>query len=118
VGGIGHTGESVMNGVAEDDRAVTPRVAGERIESALAALRAAHACGEMAWLKPEDLQWLMAVAVKTYCAKRVAGEDFPLLSDAPDPVTATEIMTVASQLLKAGNLQAFELGMWQSWTRD
>jgi hypothetical protein len=31
-------------------------------------------------------------------------------------VTPTDIMLTSSQLLRAGNLQVFELGMWQSWT--
>ena len=31
-------------------------------------------------------------------------------------VTSTDVMTTASGLLRAADLQVFELGMWQSWT--
>ena len=31
-------------------------------------------------------------------------------------VTATDVMTTASGLLRAVNLAVFELGMWQSWS--
>jgi len=30
-------------------------------------------------------------------------------------VTATDVMVTVSAMLKAVNVQVFELGMWQSW---
>ena len=32
-----------------------------------------------------------------------------------DSVTATEVMVTVTAMLKAVNLQVFELGMWQTW---
>ena len=31
-------------------------------------------------------------------------------------VTATEVMVTVTAMLKAVNLQVFELGMWQAWS--
>ena len=33
-----------------------------------------------------------------------------------DAVTATDVMVTATAMLKAVNLQLFELGMWQAWS--
>lgn len=66
-------------------------------------------------LSPEAVQALMAAVCKTYAAQIEAGGDFMPLGQRSG-VTATEIMVTASKLLRAGNLQVFELGMWQSWT--
>ena len=62
-----------------------------------------------------DIQAMLARAVKLY-AERVE-RDGPLPAFPADaPVTATEVMVTVSAMLKATNLQLFELGMWQSWS--
>jgi len=66
-------------------------------------------------LSPEAVQALMAAVCKSYAAQLEAGGDFMPLGQ-KSGVTPTEIMVTASKLLRAGNLQVFELGMWQSWT--
>lgn len=66
-------------------------------------------------LSPEAVQALMAAVCKTYTAQLEAGDDFMPLGQRSG-VTPTQIMLTASKLLRAGNLQVFELGMWQSWT--
>jgi hypothetical protein len=71
--------------------------------------------GEAQVLSPEALQALMAALCKSYAAQLEAGGDFMPLHQRSG-VSATEIMVTASKLLRAGNLQVFELGMWQSWT--
>lgn len=81
-----------------------------------AAMEKALAAGDLASLSAEPLQKLMAAAVKAYAAKREAGETFLPLNAATGRVTPTDIMVTSSQLLRSGNLQVFELGMWQSWT--
>jgi hypothetical protein len=81
-----------------------------------AAMEKALAAGDLASLSAESLQKLMAAAVKAYSAKREAGESFLPLNATAGRVTPTDIMLTSSQLLRAGNLQVFELGMWQSWT--
>lgn len=80
-----------------------------------ASMETVLAAGGLESLANESLQKLMAAAVKIYSAKREAGESFLPVS-AAGRVTPTDIMVTSSQLLRAGNLQVFELGMWQSWT--
>jgi hypothetical protein len=83
--------------------------------AAAAAMETALTAGGLESLPNESLQKLIAAAVKIYAAKREAGENFMPVS-AAGRVTPTDIMVTSSQLLRAGNLQVFELGMWQSWT--
>ncbi len=71
--------------------------------------------GKPELLSQEAVQALMAAACKSYAARLEAGDDFMPLGQRSG-VTPTEIMVTASKLLRAGNLQVFELGMWQSWT--
>lgn len=70
--------------------------------------------GKLDVVSAEALQVLMAAACRIYSARSEAGEQF-----APIPknsISATDIMVTASGLLRAADLAAFELGMWQSWT--
>lgn len=79
-------------------------------------LEAALRDGQAELLAPEAIQALMAALLKTYTA-RIQGKDeyFPPLASVMS-VTPTDVMVTASALLKAADLQVFELGMWQSWT--
>jgi hypothetical protein len=63
----------------------------------------------------EAVQTLMAAACRAYAAQIEAGERFMPLGQ-KNRCTMTDVMVTASGLLKASNLQVFELGMWQSWT--
>jgi hypothetical protein len=69
---------------------------------------------EMTRLSDADLQAKLAEAVRLY-AERV--EENGALSAFPSEqsVTATDVMITVTAMLKAVNLQVFELGMWQSW---
>jgi hypothetical protein len=80
-----------------------------------AAVQRGLADGKTDVLTPEAVQALMAALCKTYAAHMEAGGQFMPLNGRSG-VTATDIMVTASKLLRAGNLQVFELGMWQSWT--
>jgi hypothetical protein len=71
--------------------------------------------GRLDVISNEALQKLMAAACKTYSQQVQAEVQSPAL-DARSGVSATDVMITASALLKAVNLQVFELGMWQSWT--
>jgi hypothetical protein len=67
-------------------------------------------------LSDADLQSLFAAAIKSYAA-RAEASDAPLPLLTPDGgVTATEAMVAVSAIMKAVNIQVFELGMWQSWS--
>ena len=71
--------------------------------------------GKPEMLSPEAVQALMAAVCKSYAAHLEAGGDYMPIGQ-KSGVTPTDIMVMASKLLRAGNLQVFELGMWQSWT--
>jgi len=63
----------------------------------------------------EARQKLMAALCKIYSQQIQAGVPEPAL-DGRSGVSPTDVMITASGLLKAADLQVFELGMWQSWT--
>lgn len=72
--------------------------------------------GAICDLSDAELQALFAAAIKSYAA-RAELSDGPLPALAPDSgVTATEAMLAVSAIMKAVNVQVFELGMWQSWS--
>jgi hypothetical protein len=62
-----------------------------------------------------EIQDMLANAVRLY-AGRAAEHDGTLPAFAPDAATATEVMITVTAMLKAVNLQVFELGMWQAWS--
>jgi hypothetical protein len=75
----------------------------------------ALAAGQLDILPPEAMQAMIASLCKLYSANVEQGA--PYLPVGPrSGVTPTDVMVVASKLLRATNLQVFELGMWQSWT--
>jgi hypothetical protein len=65
-------------------------------------------------LSDAEVQELLARAVRLYAER---AEERGGLSAFPSEqsVTATEVMVTVTAMLKAVNLQVFELGMWQSW---
>jgi hypothetical protein len=71
--------------------------------------------GQFDVLTPEALQALMAAVCKTYAAQIEAGGRYMPLTPRSG-VNDTTVMLTASALLRAVNLEVFELGMWQSWT--
>jgi hypothetical protein len=66
-------------------------------------------------MSKEAQQKLLAALCKSYSQQVQAGEQSPAVT-ASSGVSATDVMITASGLLKAADLQVFELGMWQSWT--
>jgi hypothetical protein len=78
-------------------------------------LEAKLASGEIDVLTPQAMQALMATLVKLYSASADAGDRYPILEGRMS-VTGTDAMIVCGALLKAVDLQVFELGMWQSWS--
>lgn len=98
--------QAVVN-TAESDEAL--RVAA-MIESALAA-------GDLDCLQPHAQQALIGALCKLYAANSEAGNRFPVVGGRA-AVTATDVMVMCGALLKAVDLQVFELGMWQSWSSN
>ena len=66
-------------------------------------------------LSDAEIQNMLAKAVRLY-AERVEQRDGALPAFAPEQATATEVMVTVTAMLKAVNLQVFELGMWQAWS--
>jgi hypothetical protein len=66
--------------------------------------------------RPSDaeIQHMLAKAVRLF-AERAAERDGALPAFSADAATATEVMVTVTAMLKAVNLQVFELGMWQAW---
>ncbi len=64
-----------------------------------------------------EIQTMLAKAVRLYAERSIEAE-VGLAAFPPDaPITATEVMVTVTAMLKAVNLQVFELGMWQTWSR-
>ena len=72
------------------------------------------AAGELDALTPQAMQTLLAAMCKLYGASVEAGVKYPVLGDRM-AVSGTDAMIMCGALLKAVDLQVFELGMWQSW---
>jgi hypothetical protein len=60
-----------------------------------------------------SLQALIAAAVRVYSNKVERFGGFPAV--AGGSITATDAMIATTGLLKAVNVQVFELGCWQNW---
>jgi hypothetical protein len=88
-----------------------------RAGAAALALDADPAAAERA--DPEDVALLLAAAVRLYGARADAGRrDAPLPpagAGAPAP-TATDVAVTVTALLRASQIELFELGMWQTWS--
>lgn len=64
---------------------------------------------------PEMIQQGLTALTKIYTVRHQAGERLgPFTNGRTMPVTSVMIMTTA--MLKAVNIELFELGMWQAWS--
>ncbi len=79
-----------------------------------AAFERGLADGRLNVVTAEALQAVMAATCRLYTARREAGEQF--MPVARNSISATHVMVTASGLLRAADLAAFELGLWQGWT--
>jgi hypothetical protein len=86
---------------------------GAQARQLTASLEEASAAGRGDALSPAQLQDLMAAMCRTYVAQLEAGHTHTPLRDR-NAVSNTDVMIMASALLKSANLAVFELGMWQS----
>jgi hypothetical protein len=67
-------------------------------------------------LSDAEVQAMLARAVRLYAGRVAEREDVLAAFPADAPVTATDVMVTVTAMLKAVNLQLFELGMWQTWS--
>jgi hypothetical protein len=80
-----------------------------------ASLDAAVSAGQAGAFPDEAMRHLMTALVKVYATKFDEGQR-PALLAADAGVSATAVLVTTSALMKASNLEIFELGMWQSWS--
>jgi hypothetical protein len=66
---------------------------------------------------PELVQASLVAAMKAYAKRFEDGEHFAPFT-AEHGVTATEVVLLASNLLKAADIELFELAMWKISTGD
>ena len=67
--------------------------------------------------RPSDaeIQAMLAHAVRLF-AERAGERDGALPAFGPEDANATEVMVTVTAMMKAVNVQVFELGMWQAWS--
>jgi hypothetical protein len=63
-----------------------------------------------------EIQAMLAEAVRLYAERAAERESGLAAFPAGTGVTATDVMVTVTAMMKAVNVQTFELGMWQSWT--
>ena len=68
--------------------------------------------------RPSDaeIQAMLARAVRLYAERAAESESALPAFPSDTSMTATEVMVTVTAMLKAVNLQVFELGMWQAWS--
>jgi len=77
-------------------------------------LASAEAGEETQICSPELVQKFLELGTRLHSAEMQAGRG--LTAFAPDTrVAATDVMITTTSMLKAVNIQLFELGMWQMW---
>ncbi len=79
-----------------------------------AAARALAREGEAARVSDEAVAQLLTAAIRLYVAK-ADGEErtfAPLIREPTDPITATEVLSAVSELLRALRLGPMELALW------
>ena len=88
---------------------------GEPAEAAAAIwaqARRALEAGEPERFSDRAVQDLMTAALKLFAAKVEKEERFFSPLPAPDAVTPTEVVVTVSEILRAVNLNTFDLNMW------
>ncbi|MEO1200217.1 MAG: hypothetical protein AAFX39_13445 [Pseudomonadota bacterium] len=104
--------------ISQEEAAPQPDVGlAAEMERLAAVLDAKQAEGAFDTVDAAAARKLYAAMTKVYALRTEAGErELPLeLGDCG--TNATDLMITASALLRAGDLEVFELGMWQSYTR-
>ena len=73
--------------------------------------------GSFETVDDEAARRLFAAMIKVYSLRTAAGErDLPV-NIGDSGTNATDLMIAASAILRSGDLEVFELGMWRSYTQ-
>lgn len=99
---------SSSSAVVPDDLAVSTAAIVEAIDAAIRS-------GDVSSIADSSIQQLMTAAARLYAARAEQGSYLPATT--PGALNATQGMIVTTALLRAVNVQLFELGLWQSWAQ-
>ncbi|MFC6882572.1 MULTISPECIES: hypothetical protein [Actinomadura] len=96
--------------------AETPAASAASAEAVAEAERLAARIGELGpdALSPDAVRTLMTAAITAFGRHVDAGTPVPEPADATK-VNATDAVRAASAVLKAVNLETFELALWETW---
>ena len=64
----------------------------------------------------EDVQKLLALVIRLFVSNSHAGREMPFFGPGHG-VCATDVMIASTEMLKVVNVQLFELGMFQTWSK-
>lgn len=101
--------------MSSPERTTTDNALSERAITMAREIELATLNGKLDAVSPQAMHALLGALVKAYGANVEAGDAYPALAG-PASVSGTDVLTMCGALLKAADLQVFELGMWQSWT--
>jgi hypothetical protein len=88
----------------------TAAAAAPRARDFIAGLGDGRALGD------DDVQALLAAAVRLYADRMEERDEALPAFPADHGITATHAMVATTAILKSVNVQLFELGMWQAWS--
>lgn len=88
----------------------------EQVDRLFHAVDDALVNGGLDALDQETVQRIAALGVKLYAAARQQGREFPPFPDS-STVNATEVSIMAMGMLKAVNMDVFELSLWRRWSQ-
>jgi hypothetical protein len=96
----------------------------DRIAAALACIEellqksitSAQAGEDVALVPPELVQRVLELGTRLYAVEMQCGRSIPAFRE-HHGVSATDVMFTTTGMLKAVNIQLFELGMWQMWAK-
>ncbi len=72
---------------------------------------------EAGQLSDEDLAQVMTLAVRLYAARAEARDQYPVPLQAGE-VTATDVAITASEMIRAVDINLFDLSMWHGRPRN
>jgi len=83
-------------------------------DAVFSAAKAAISDGAVGDISDESIQKLMTAAAKLYCAKLNEDQGYfsPFLEN--EDVTATEAVVAIAEIMRAADLNTFDLAMWMS----
>ena len=99
---------SSSNAVASNDLSAS-------VATIAGAIDAAVASGDVSSIADSTVQQLLSAAALLYAARCEQGGY--IAATKPGALNATQGMIVTTGLLRAVNVQLFELGLWQSWAK-